>query len=89
MGARTQQPVEFAAEHGSDVKQWPERTRRGKRVAGAAQHARSSPRVVTDTLDQRRLADAGLAAHEHKPTLTGGGLAQPVVEGSEMVFPLE
>jgi hypothetical protein len=50
-----------------DIEQWSQRPRREHRIASGPQDPRATSKLVAESLQQGRLADSGLPAHEHEP----------------------
>jgi hypothetical protein len=84
-----EQLVEPAAERGGAVGQRAQRPRGGQRVTGTPQDPGSLPMPEGELLDQRRLADACLTAHQDQSPATGPSLREPTAEGVERRFSLE
>ena len=72
--------VDLQTECRSQVADRTERTRRGERVARRPQHRRRPGDPAAELVGERRLAHAGLAAHEHHPPVPRSGLAQMLLE---------
>ena len=81
--------VDAQAERGRQVAHGTERTRCGERVARGPQHRRCRGDPAAERLDERGLADPGLTANEHQAPMSGGGLAQVLLELVQVLFALE
>jgi hypothetical protein len=71
------------------VSERPERARRHQVVAHPDQHASAIPCLLGERPDQTRLADSGLAVHQHDRTKTPTSLAQHRPQLAELGVTLE
>ena len=79
---------ELTAQLGRDIKQGPERPRGEQAVAGPPEPGRLR-QVPLHLLDQRRLAHARLAGHEHQPALGLPGLPRIAGQRGQLRLPFQ
>jgi hypothetical protein len=80
---------DLEAEGGRQVAHRTEGPRRRQRITASAQYCHQVGHPLAERVNQGRLADTGLAADEHDPTVSGGGLTQVLRQLIEVRFALE
>jgi taurine--2-oxoglutarate transaminase len=88
-GAGLDEPEELAAGSLCDVHDRAERPWREERIAGADEDASPTVDREQERLDERGLADAGLAADEDEPPRPALGIQERIVERGERALPLQ
>jgi hypothetical protein len=84
-----EEPLERPADRAPDVEDRSQGSGRRQGVAGSDEHPRGLPGRVCDAVDERRLADARLASHEHETTVPASRLAEQAVELRQEVLALQ